>query len=1624
MAWLAKNVSNLASRIAAEANGEQQQVSAEEFHQLHQQLQNLNEEFHVRSQEWEQARQNYESRLKSLTEGNATAQKVEQLEQKLQKAAELLRKLSGEKTDLKNRIVTLEDERTRAESLAAEAAAREESTRDAHNQEQDGAKQLQEENNAKILELEQLLENEHEQYAKQIEHFMAKLEAADKRNKELEATVEKQQAHQRESSDNHADLSIQLEMTKEELENAKEELAHLKETNSKLASTPKSDPAQLQELSEAKATIAELQSRLLQESEDNTQADAAAVQQKELEGTIESLREELAESKVQCEKVTTELSSSKQQQDELESKIESLHGSVAQLQSELTSANTASSESSIQSNGSHDDSAVLQDRIRTLEQELKVSKESLTEQQLDAVTHAIKSVLDSNPKGTLPKLLATDKTVAAWNRTRDEFNSYKDGNRSLEESLSKLRQDHLVLQETTNATVTTLESKHAEEMEAIRQSHTEAVSKLEQEHMGHSASHEEFNKQLGDLKLSEEESRNQLLEQFEEERMALQANNAVITQELDTLTKKSQAELLAVGEALKERDSKIQELEWTAGNYEQTMQALRDDLQRTVNERNQFQSQHKSLLDRVSSMKSTLGTKLQADLENINTLRQKIDQLTGLNSDYLNTIKQLEEELMASHEHYEKTSRELEHLRRRLVDIQEEASAEVVEKEGMIHELQSRLQREEREREDWETMASEQRASKDQAAANMRSMERERDAARAEREALKQELENEIISLNNLQAVLEEFQATKESDIQFALEGIQRQLNVASTSLEEFKSRALSAEEQLQQSTMDSERVRQLERDVKEKNLTIGKLRHDAFTQQGHLVEAMRRLKEEKSQNMVDISLISNLFIRFLSTPRGDQKRFEILQLISGVLNFTDEQREQAGLIRKAGSGLGAMTPSTSGSRSPSMEQMRQQEPREPLQIHWHDKQPIYSAHFEPGTKGRLATAGGDGNVRIWKVVKDKDSTHIEFLSSLNRHTAAVNVVRFSPTAECLASAGDDGNIILWRPSETKDAANRFAESDDEEYQRESWRVQSMMRGSLSDIYDLAWSPDGRYIISGSIDNTARIWDVKDAKCIHVIADHHHYVQGVAWDPLGEFVATQSSDRSVHIYAFRLDKNGHVAVTSLGRSTKIDFAKMRSAPSTSKDAPQENPETDMAVDSNSGDKDDTTKATTPTSKTVPKSFRLYHDETLTSFFRRLSFTPDGSMLLTPAGQYKAPNSKSVSGKDDDASNSAASTEMETRNTVYVYARKDFSRGPVAHLPGFKRPSVAIKCSPVLYNLRPLKASPAFTETNGHGSGSKPSSNQPPSVFGLGYRAVYAVATQDSVLIYDTQQTTALALVSHIHYATFTDMTWSSDGCNLILTSSDGFCSIISFEEGELGSVYKPPTSKVEHMTGGGKSSALVWKDSLDASVAMAATAGMLHKLKGLSLEEYQQLEQQKEGKENKESKESKSKAKQQQQQNASSEKTEAANGSSKKGAAGSTKKAGSKAARSVLPSASNSSTLPCTKPATSKPKSKFKTEKDGDALMEAPTKEPPKQRKRKHQSALGDDSSSMCVQPTIPSTVASPLTSGPSTPAVSTPPASGGASPMVFGSTSTTEEEKPKKKRIQPIFVSALPGYS
>lgn len=58
--------------------------------------------------------------------------------------------------------------------------------------------------------------------------------------------------------------------------------------------------------------------------------------------------------------------------------------------------------------------------------------------------------------------------------------------------------------------------------------------------------------------------------------------------------------------------------------------------------------------------------------------------------------------------------------------------------------------------------------------------------------------------------------------------------------------------------------------------------------------------------------------LHFLMLDRSDPKRFQILQVMAGYLNWTDEQREQAGLARPGGGGSSLRLPASPFHRTPS----------------------------------------------------------------------------------------------------------------------------------------------------------------------------------------------------------------------------------------------------------------------------------------------------------------------------------------------------------------------------------------------------------------------------------------------------------------------------------------------------------------------------------------------------------------------------------------------------------------------------------------------------------------------------------------------------------------------------------
>lgn len=100
----------------------------------------------------------------------------------------------------------------------------------------------------------------------------------------------------------------------------------------------------------------------------------------------------------------------------------------------------------------------------------------------------------------------------------------------------------------------------------------------------------------------------------------------------------------------------------------------------------------------------------------------------------------------------------------------------------------------------------------------------------------------------------------------------------------------------------------------------------------------------------------------------------------------------------------------------------------------------------------------------------------------------------------------------------------------------------------------------------------------------------------------------------------------------------------------------------------------------------------------------------------------------------------------------------------------------MRCCPILYELRP---------------------NGPDPIVNLPYRMIIAVASESDLILYDTQQQTPFAHLQKIHYTRLTDLAWSADGRLLMASSTDGFCTVLTFELDELGTPYTKEESEVE-----------------------------------------------------------------------------------------------------------------------------------------------------------------------------------------------------------------------------------
>lgn len=192
----------------------------------------------------------------------------------------------------------------------------------------------------------------------------------------------------------------------------------------------------------------------------------------------------------------------------------------------------------------------------------------------------------------------------------------------------------------------------------------------------------------------------------------------------------------------------------------------------------------------------------------------------------------------------------------------------------------------------------------------------------------------------------------------------------------------------------------------------------------------------------------------------------------------------------------------------------------------------------------RLFSCSADKTVIIW------DSATASRIKKLRKHQSYVNSIAASPIdANLLASVSDDCHINIWdlrkrncamtfkdKYQLTSVTFNKISDQVIVGGIENSINVWDLKRGGLhyslsghmDTITGLSVSPDGHHLLSNSMDNTLKSWDIRpfapaDRLEATFLGHQHNFEKNLlrcSWSPNGNMVTAGSSDRNVHIWSF------------------------------------------------------------------------------------------------------------------------------------------------------------------------------------------------------------------------------------------------------------------------------------------------------------------------------------------------------------------------------------------------------------------------------------------------------------------------------------------------------------------------
>ena len=113
-------------------------------------------------------------------------------------------------------------------------------------------------------------------------------------------------------------------------------------------------------------------------------------------------------------------------------------------------------------------------------------------------------------------------------------------------------------------------------------------------------------------------------------------------------------------------------------------------------------------------------------------------------------------------------------------------------------------------------------------------------------------------------------------------------------------------------------------------------------------------------------------------------------------------------------------------------------------------------------------------------------------------HRLRVTAVSWSPDGKWLATGSEDGTAKIWEVAAGRELVT--------------------LRGHTSGLRSVCWSPDGKRLATASEDGTGKVWEVSGGREVITLKGHRDVVHSLSWSPDGKRLATGSEDGTAVIW--------------------------------------------------------------------------------------------------------------------------------------------------------------------------------------------------------------------------------------------------------------------------------------------------------------------------------------------------------------------------------------------------------------------------------------------------------------------------------------------------------------------------